>query len=109
MVADQTFFALRRSWNHDDVEHAMKSGVWSTQVDNEAIFTEAYDTARHVILLFSVNKSTAFQGYVCSPPLDQPIPTDLLCIAGINGIPLRPFLTQTTFLRETQLGHLARF
>jgi hypothetical protein len=57
-----------KSWNHENVASAMQDGLWATQVKNEQILTDAYNTARHVILLFSVNKSTAFQGYVSHCP-----------------------------------------
>lgn len=53
-----------KSWNHDNVVQAMNDGLWATQEKNETLFTEAFHTSRHVILLFSVNRSMAFQGYV---------------------------------------------
>ena len=53
-----------KSWNHDNVSTAMRDGVWATQEKNEQLLTNAFHTSRHVVLLFSVNKSTAFQGYV---------------------------------------------
>lgn len=53
-----------KSWNHDNVLQAMKDGLWATQEKNEQLLTEAFHTSRHVILLFSVNRSMAFQGYV---------------------------------------------
>ena len=42
----------------------MKDGLWATQEKNQSLLTEAFHTSRHVILLFSVNRSMAFQGYV---------------------------------------------
>ena len=53
-----------KSWNHDNVVQAMKDGVWATQEKNQSLLTDAFHTSRHVILLFSVNRSMAFQGYV---------------------------------------------
>jgi len=53
-----------KSWNHENVLTAQREGLWATQTKNEEMLTEAFQTARHVILLFSVNKSMAFQGYV---------------------------------------------
>lgn len=38
--------------------------IWTTQVQNGSIFKEAFETCRNVILVFSINKSRAFQGYV---------------------------------------------
>lgn len=52
-----------KSWNHDNVEAAKNDGTWATQEKNADILTEAFNNSRHVILVFSVNKSMAFQGY----------------------------------------------
>jgi len=41
-----------------------EQGIWATQEKNAEIFNEAFNTARDVILIFSVNKSGKFQGYV---------------------------------------------
>ena len=62
-MAGVRYFMIK-SWNFDNVERAMQDGLWATQVKNEKLLTEAFRTSRHVILLFSVNKSVAFQGYV---------------------------------------------
>lgn len=61
-----------KSWNAPNVNNAMRDGLWATQEKNQQLLTEAYETSRHVILLFSVNKSMAFQGYV-SLSLPHPI------------------------------------
>jgi hypothetical protein len=53
-----------KSWCSDNVTQAMKDGLWATQEKNQGLLTEAFHTSRHVILLFSVNRSMAFQGYV---------------------------------------------
>lgn len=53
-----------KSWNHENVQAAVKEGTWATQVQNEELFAEAYKNSRHVIFFFSVNNSKAFQGYV---------------------------------------------
>jgi hypothetical protein len=65
-----------KSWNHDNVTQAMKDGLWATQEKNQSLLTEAFHTSRHVILLFSVNRSMAFQGYVSV--LHQPSPSHLV-------------------------------
>lgn len=38
--------------------------LWTTQVQNGEILSEAYAKCKNVILFFSINKSRAFQGYV---------------------------------------------
>lgn len=54
-----------KSWNHDNVEISQRDGTWATQLQNEELFTDAFNKCRNVVLVFSVNKSMAFQGYVC--------------------------------------------
>ncbi|KAF7193353.1 YTH domain-containing protein 1 [Pseudocercospora fuligena] len=63
-------YFMIKSWNHENVKAAQREGVWATQEKNEQLLTEAFKTSRHVLLLFSVNKSMAFQGYalMTSPP-----------------------------------------
>lgn len=59
-----------KSWNHDNVETAQRDCLWATQEKNTELFEEAFRNSRHVVLLFSVNKSMAFQGAVShSSPL----------------------------------------
>ncbi|KAM3416994.1 hypothetical protein BST61_g8577 [Cercospora zeina] len=56
-------YFILKSWNHQNVEEAQRTNIWATQEKNEETLTDAFKTARRVILLFSVNKSMAFQGY----------------------------------------------
>jgi hypothetical protein len=37
--------------------------IWTTQLQNGEIFKEAFKNCNNVILVFSINKSRAFQGY----------------------------------------------
>jgi len=62
-------YFMIKSWNHENVTQSMHDGLWATQTKNEKALTEAYYSARHVILCFSVNKSMAFQGYVSPVPI----------------------------------------
>lgn len=66
-------YFLIKSWNHDNVEEAMQNGVWATQEKNTDIFVDAFKTCRHVILIFSVNNSKAFQGFVSRPNQFTPV------------------------------------
>ena len=52
-----------KSWNRENVEVAKIDNTWATQTKNADILTEAFKNCRHVLLLFSINKSMAFQGY----------------------------------------------
>jgi hypothetical protein len=38
--------------------------IWTTQIENGEIFKQAFLKCKNVILVFSVNQSRAFQGYV---------------------------------------------
>lgn len=74
LAAGTTRFFIIKSWNGSNVDTAQRDGLWATQEKNEAVLREAYETSNAVILLFSVNKSMAFQGYVSDsgtllPPL----------------------------------------
>lgn len=56
-------YFIIKSWNHENVLAAQRDNLWATQTKNEEMLTEAFNSSRHVLLLFSVNKSMAFQGY----------------------------------------------
>ncbi len=57
-------FFMIKSWTHDNVAASQQDGTWATQPKNADMLIDAFNTCRNVILVFSVNKSTAFQGYV---------------------------------------------
>ncbi|KAJ9666662.1 hypothetical protein H2201_003321 [Coniosporium apollinis] len=56
-------YFIIKSWNHENVQISQRDGTWATQPHNVETFVEAFKTCRNVILVFSVNKSMAFQGY----------------------------------------------
>lgn len=69
-------FFIIKSWNMQNVIEAQRDGVWATQEKNTEMFAEAFHNCRSVVLLFSVNKSMAFQGAVSTPFLpDLPLYT----------------------------------
>lgn len=53
-----------KSWKHENVLAAQRENLWATQEKNEELLFDAYHGSRHVVLLFSVNNSKVFQGYV---------------------------------------------
>ncbi|TVY85510.1 Zinc finger CCCH domain-containing protein [Lachnellula suecica] len=59
---DSRYFIVK-SFNEDNVSKCIADSVWTTQLQNGTIFKEAFETCRNVILVFSINKSRAFQGY----------------------------------------------
>ncbi|KAF2460655.1 YT521-B-like domain-containing protein [Lineolata rhizophorae] len=71
-----TRYFMIKSWNFDNVEASQREGIWATQPHNGDIFGDAFRNCRDVILVFSVNKSMAFQGYARmeSPPGEAPNP-----------------------------------
>ncbi|QSZ34687.1 hypothetical protein DSL72_007542 [Monilinia vaccinii-corymbosi] len=58
-----TRYFIVKSYNEENVLRCIEDGVWTTQAQNGPIFKEAYQTCKNVILVFSINKSRAFQGY----------------------------------------------
>ncbi|KAI9779663.1 MAG: hypothetical protein M1816_003451 [Peltula sp. TS41687] len=56
-------YFMIKSFNTQNVLKAQEENVWATQEKNGDLFIEAFNTSRHVILFFSINKSMAFQGY----------------------------------------------
>ncbi|KAK5174017.1 uncharacterized protein LTR77_001097 [Saxophila tyrrhenica] len=102
-------YFMIKSWNGSNVENAMQDGLWATQEKNQQLLTEAYETSRHVILLFSVNKSVAFQGYalMASPP-DPSLPKPAFC-TKLNWATSPAFKLQwlaTTPVHFRFVGHL---
>jgi len=78
--ADTRYFIVK-SFNEDNVLNCIEDvspsssstmpytllnlqSIWTTQVQNGSVFKEAFETCKNVILVFSINKSRAFQGYV---------------------------------------------
>ncbi|GAB2214037.1 hypothetical protein Droror1_Dr00018369 [Drosera rotundifolia] len=57
-----TRYFIVKSCNHENLELSVQQGVWATQRSNEAKLNEAFDSADHVILIFSINRTRHFQG-----------------------------------------------
>ncbi|KAF8866804.1 YTH-domain-containing protein [Acephala macrosclerotiorum] len=58
-----TRYFIVKSFNEENVLKCIEDSVWTTQVQNGDVFKEAFETCKNVILVFSINKSRAFQGY----------------------------------------------
>ncbi|OAX84390.1 hypothetical protein ACJ72_01244 [Emergomyces africanus] len=63
LAAGDVAYFLIKCVAYDMVEAAKKEDTWATQIKNIDKFTDAFNNARHVVLVFSVNQSGAFQGY----------------------------------------------
>lgn len=70
-AGDSRYFMIK-SWNQENVEAAQRDCIWATQSKNLNILTEAFNSCRNVILVFSVNGSRAFQGYARMQSLPSP-------------------------------------
>ncbi|KAL6808298.1 YT521-B-like domain-containing protein [Trichoderma sp. SZMC 28015] len=68
-VAESRYFLIK-SFNFKNVDMSQRDGLWITSARNGAIFANAFKHHKNVFLIFSVNKSKAFQGYarMTSPP-----------------------------------------
>ncbi|KAG9243688.1 YT521-B-like domain-containing protein [Calycina marina] len=59
----ETRYFIVKSFNEDNVIACIESGIWTTQKHVGEILKEAFETCKNVILVFSINRSKAFQGY----------------------------------------------
>ncbi|MCD7450470.1 hypothetical protein HAX54_006541 [Datura stramonium] len=66
-IGNGKFYDIRyfiiKSLNHENIQLSVNKGIWATQVMNEPILHDAFQTSSKVILIFSVNMSGYFQGY----------------------------------------------
>ncbi|KAF7558477.1 hypothetical protein G7046_g5684 [Stylonectria norvegica] len=69
----ETRFFLVKSNTELNVFQCHRDGIWVTQKHNARMLAEAFRGSRNVILFFSVNQSSAFQGYakMTTPPDDM--------------------------------------
>ncbi|KAK4200841.1 YT521-B-like domain-containing protein [Triangularia verruculosa] len=68
-----TRFFIVKSFNDENVRQCMEDNLWTTQAHNSAVFAEAFEQCKNVILFFSINQSGHFQGYarMVTPPSDE--------------------------------------
>ncbi|KAL8828463.1 MAG: hypothetical protein Q9170_006592 [Blastenia crenularia] len=72
LKAGESRYFMVKSWNAENVEAAQRDCIWATQPKNLDVLTQAFNTCRNVILVFSVNQSRAFQGYARMQSLPSP-------------------------------------
>ncbi|KAL7815460.1 YT521-B-like domain-containing protein [Trichoderma aethiopicum] len=56
-------YFLVKSFNVSNVEMSQRDGLWITKAKNGSLFASAFAQHKNVYLIFSINKSKAFQGY----------------------------------------------
>ncbi|PLB36700.1 YTH domain-containing protein [Aspergillus candidus] len=56
-------YFIVKSLTVEDLEASRRSGIWATQVQNEDVLNQAFQTADDVYLIFSANKSGEYYGY----------------------------------------------
>ncbi|RDW94424.1 hypothetical protein BP5796_00187 [Coleophoma crateriformis] len=60
---DDTRFFIVKSFNEDNVLNCIEDSSWNTQLHVGKVLSQAFQSSQNVILVFSINKSKAFQGY----------------------------------------------
>ncbi|CAK0895797.1 unnamed protein product, partial [Prorocentrum cordatum] len=69
---DAKYFVITSN-TKENVVKSLKHSLWATQRKNEQRLDEAFRTASAVVLVFSVNRTDAFQGYACMrSPVGKP-------------------------------------
>eukprot|EP01083_Nonionella_stella_P136957 416867_1 len=58
-----TRYFIMKSCSADNLRISQEESIWATQLCNERILNEAYDSSDSVILFFSLNGSHGFQGF----------------------------------------------
>ncbi|KAF4555268.1 Hypothetical protein D9617_2g052210 [Elsinoe fawcettii] len=56
-------YFIVKSLTLQDLEASVRDGIWATQSHNETALKEAFESAQHVYLIFSANKSGEYFGY----------------------------------------------
>ena len=81
--------------------------IWATQPKNIQVFTKAFNTCRHVVLVFSVNGSRAFQGYCRMSSLPS---SDILVPEWQSRLlwpSTDPFRIEWVTVADTEFHHVA--
>ncbi|KAH8668138.1 YT521-B-like domain-containing protein [Tricladium varicosporioides] len=100
-----TRYFIVKSFNEDDVLKSIEDSIWTAQVQNGSIFKGAFETCKNVILVFSINKSHAFQGYARmeSLPGSVEVPT---WKKSINWESTGAFKVKWLVICVTKFGHI---
>ncbi|KAF2109131.1 YT521-B-like domain-containing protein [Lophiotrema nucula] len=66
-------YFIVKSLTLQDLELSVRNGIWATQSHNEHVLNKAFQSAEHVYLIFSANKSGEYFGYarMASPILED--------------------------------------
>ncbi|KAL9038985.1 MAG: hypothetical protein Q9180_002801 [Flavoplaca navasiana] len=109
LKAGDTRYFIIKSWNVENVEAAQRECIWATQPHNLGNLTEAFNTCRNVILVFSVNNSRAFQGYarmLTLPSPSIPAPSWQSALLWPSTDPFRIQWLTVAETRFNRVGHL---
>jgi hypothetical protein len=63
IIRGRTRFFIVKSFNFESITTSTEHGVWSTSAGPTKKLTNAFKNSDHVVLIFSVNESRAFQGF----------------------------------------------
>ena len=71
--------------NQLSLQESVQSGMWATQLHNEASLDQAYRSCEAVYLIFGANKSGEFFGYAKYGPCDFLVSFSPLTISRMDG------------------------
>ncbi|EHK21501.1 uncharacterized protein TRIVIDRAFT_152392, partial [Trichoderma virens Gv29-8] len=99
-------YFLVKSFNMTNVEMSQRDGLWITSETNGIRFAHAFQQYKNVFLIFSVNKSKAFQGYARMTTLPTASIPPAKWMSTISWEPSAPFRIQWLNTRRTEFWKL---
>ncbi|EHK40540.1 hypothetical protein TRIATDRAFT_226343 [Trichoderma atroviride IMI 206040] len=94
-------FFLVKSFNSMNVEMAQRDGLWITKAENGPMLSFAFKQCKTVYLIFSINKSKAFQGYARMTTAPDPNIAPAKWMSNISWKASHPFRIEWLNTRRT--------
>ncbi|KAH6608818.1 gpi mannosyltransferase 2 [Trichoderma cornu-damae] len=99
-------YFLVKSFNTTNVEMSQRDGLWITKAKNGSKFASAFNQHKNVFLIFSVNKSKAFQGYARMKTAPHANIAMVKWMENINWDASRPFRIEWLNTQRTEFWKL---
>ncbi|KAM0262294.1 hypothetical protein ACHAQJ_001763 [Trichoderma viride] len=99
-------YFLIKSFNTMNVEMSQRDGLWITKAKNGPMLTFAFNQCKNVYLIFSVNKSKAFQGYARMTTAPSPEIAPAKWMNNISWEASSPFRVEWLNTRRTEFWNL---
>ncbi|RFU80259.1 gpi mannosyltransferase 2 [Trichoderma arundinaceum] len=99
-------YFLVKSFNTTNVEMSQQDGLWITAAKNGPVFTHAFNQHKDVFLIFSVNKSKAFQGYARMTTAPHANIARAKWMASITWAASHPFRVEWLNTRSTEFWRM---